>query len=185
MLWAFIWIIAAVLWALGLVCPGALRWVVWALAFFATAFAASGVWHHRREAWRRIYFPMMQAWATIAGAHAAAERAGMPHNIDGALQALMRQRYPAWSDAERAAFVEANHARFDQGVYRRRWTHVSASVFGAPLPHDPEKERALWEDEAHATAFRVWSLITDVIDRECGSVQSDRMWIAILRREVA
>lgn len=185
MVWAFIWIVAAVLWASGLLLLGALRWVVWALALLVTAFAASGVWHHRREPWRRIYFPLMQAWAAIAAAHKAAERAGIPHNMEAALQALVRERYPGWSDTERVSFVEANRARYEQGVYRQRWTQVAASVFGATPPHDPEKERALWEDAANATAFRVWSIITDMIDRECGSAQSDRMWMAILRREVA
>jgi hypothetical protein len=176
-------LVLGILWVVTILVEGWLFWILFGISGVASYFII-GRWIYRNSSpWRRIYFPLVDRYSFLSGAHvAAADMAGEQFSPKKPLAVLLKEIQPAFTDDEISYLLE-------------KWQHdfesfQNASLFGEIMRENGVSERELpVKVQALATAMAqgnnynalfVRHAVGEIIESKVGSSQKKAYWRAVL-----
>jgi hypothetical protein len=161
-------------------------WTFWVFAFVLAlvAYLVIGRLVFRNAtAWRRIYFPLIDRYSVLGGAHVGmADKAGTDFTPKRPLAVLLKEYNPAWTAEEIELLLskwtvdfESNHDFFDE-------------LFDKEVNRPSERSRKSWESIRTGegrNSFFVRYVIGKLIESTLGSNERKAYWRAILKGDVS
>jgi hypothetical protein len=171
-----------ILWVVTILAESWLFWILLGISGVASYFII-GRWIYRNSSpWRRIYFPLIDRYSFLSGAHiAAADMAGEQFTPKKPLAVLLKEIQPAFTDDEISYLLE-------------KWKNDFETFQNAPLFEEIMRENGVSEQElsmkvqALATilqdnnynALFVRHAVGEIIESKVGSSQKKAYWRAVL-----
>lgn len=176
-------LVPVVLWVLVFFATGWAFWVFLVLACLATYFIV-GRWVYRNATpWRRLYFPLIDRYAILSGAHLAiADRTGEAFSPKKPLAVLLNEFEPGHTDEETQFALDKWELDFESGRTDELFVTLLRER-GASADRAVAMSEELGKRMRHGdgrNGFFVRYVIGEVIEARLGVAQKKAYWRAIL-----
>ena len=177
----------AALWMITFLTSG---WVFWLLLLFSVVvtYRVLGLWFYRNASgWRRIYFPLINRYSFLGGAHLEGARsAGVTFTPKNPFGILLKESHPELTDEEISYTLDKWEMEFKAGGDKELFADILSenSVSSQELTLRLEEMREGMLEPENYNGYFVRYAIGEIIDVKLGRDAKKKYWRAIISGKV-
>ncbi len=183
-----VFLTCAVAWGVTFLTHGWVFWVLLVISILITYYVLGGWIYHNASPWRRIYFPLIQQYSFLAGAHAGiAEQTGQTFTPRGPVAALLKQIQPGFTEGEVTYLLDKWECELRNGGDQDLLTQIMQDNKVPPqdIPARLERIMKRMNEPENYNAFFIRYAIGETIEAKVGRKEKKSYWKALLEGKIS
>lgn len=183
-----VFLICAVAWGVTILTHGWVFWVLLVISVLITYYVLGGWYYRNASPWRRIYFPLIQDYSFLAGAHLGiAEQTGHAFTPRGPVGALLKQIQPEFTEGEVVYLLDKWEHELQNGGDQDLLTQIMQENNVPPqdIPLRLARIKGRTNEPKNYAAFFVRYAIGEIIESKVGRKEKKSYWKALLEGKIS